>query len=82
MRWPEDLAAPAMLLLSGTYTLIQAYESLIEVSYRAQIVPGWTIQPDFQYMWHPGGNVPINSAHGAPAIPDATVLGVRTVINY
>ncbi len=69
-------------LRAGTYTLIRDYEALIEVTYRAQIVPGWIVQPDFQYMWHPGGNVPVNSDPGAPAIPNATILGVRTVINY
>lgn len=69
-------------LRAGTYTLVQDYEALIEFSYRAQIVPGWTIQPDVQYMWHPGGRVPINSAPGAPAIPSATIVGVRTAINY
>ena len=79
---PSLSALDRDMLLAGTYTLIQDYESLFEVSYTAQIVPGWTIQPDFQYMWHPGGNVPINSAPGAPAIPNATVVGVRTTINY
>jgi porin len=69
-------------LRAGTYTLVHDYESLVEFSYRAQIIPGWTIQPDVQYMWHPGGRVPINSAPGAPAIPNATIVGVRTVINY
>lgn len=69
-------------VLAGTGLLIRDYEALIEFSYRAQIVPGWTIQPDVQYIWHPGGNVPINSAPGAPAIPDATIVGVRTTINY
>ena len=23
-----------------------------------QLATGWTIQPDFQYIWQPGGNVP------------------------
>ncbi len=35
--------------------VIRSYESLIEISYTAQIVPGWTIQPDFQYIWNPAG---------------------------
>jgi porin len=69
-------------VLAGTGTLIQDYEALIEVTYQAQIVPGWTLQPDFEYVWHPGGHVPISSAPNAPAIPDATIVGLRTTLNY
>ena len=36
--------------------MILDYEALLEVSYTAQIVPGLTIQPDFQYFWNPGGH--------------------------
>lgn len=69
-------------ILAGSGSLIRDYEALIEVTYRAQIVPGWIVQPDFQYIWHPGGTVPVSSDPGAPAIPDATIVGVRTAINY
>ncbi|WP_246742847.1 carbohydrate porin [Rhodomicrobium vannielii] len=31
------------------------YESMAEIFYKAQIVPGLTIQPDLQYMWNVGG---------------------------
>jgi porin len=59
------------------------YEALLEVSYIAEIVPGFTIQPDFQYFWNPGGNVPLDEADPAsPAVKDAAVFGVRSTINY
>ncbi|MBT3070049.1 carbohydrate porin [Rhodomicrobium sp. Az07] len=32
------------------------YESIVEVFYKAQIVPGLSIQPDLQYMWNPAAN--------------------------
>ncbi|KAI94505.1 porin [Rhodomicrobium udaipurense JA643] len=32
------------------------YESMAEVFYKAQIVPGLTIQPDLQYMWNPAAS--------------------------
>jgi porin len=50
------------------------YEALIEVCYTYQINPGWTIQPDFQYIFQPGGNV--------AGQDDATVLGARTSISF
>jgi porin len=50
------------------------YEALIEICYTYQINPGWTLQPDFQYIFQPGGNV--------PDIEDAAVLGARTSISF
>jgi porin len=32
------------------------YEAVLEVSYRAQLTAWWTLQPDFQYVIHPGGS--------------------------
>ncbi len=31
------------------------YEALIEICYTYQLKPGWTVQPDFQYFFQPGG---------------------------
>ena len=28
----------------------------VELSYQAQIKAGWTVQPTFQYVTHPGGH--------------------------
>lgn len=41
-------------------------EAMLEVSYTAQIVPGFTIQPDFQYFWTPAGTSPIRSTRRRP----------------
>jgi porin len=62
-------------------TVIFDYEALIEVSYTAQIVPGFSIQPDFQYFWNPGGNA-ADPDDPAKAVEGAAVLGVRSTINY
>ena len=58
------------------------YEAVLELTYQAQIRPGWTVQPNFQYIFHPGGNVanPYDD-NGAP-IRNAAVFGVRTQIKY
>lgn len=60
--------------------VIRDYEALIEVSYTAQLAAGWTLQPDFQYIWNPGGRVP--DASGTAAVGNAAVFGVRTSLNY
>jgi porin len=61
-------------------SVIRNHEVLLEISYTAQIVPGWTLQPDFQYIWNPGGNVPDETGTGA--IKDAVVVGARTTIGF
>jgi porin len=50
------------------------YEALIEVCYTFEIKSGWTLQPDFQYIFQPGGNV--------AGVKDATVVGARTSISF
>jgi porin len=62
-------------------TVILDYEALVEVSYTAQIVPGFSIQPDFQYFWNPGGKV-ADPDNPDAAVGDAAVFGVRSTVNY
>lgn len=61
---------------------LRNYELVAELTYQAQIVAGWTIQPDFQYIFHPGGGKvdPINPFIGR--IPDAAVFVLRTQISF
>jgi porin len=61
---------------------IRSSEALLEVTYQAQIVPGWTVQPDFQYVWRPGANV-LNPRSATPeVVKDAAIVGLRTTIRY
>ncbi len=62
-------------------TVISDYESVVELNYTAKISPGFSVAPDFQYIWNPGGRVP---SENNPAVPekDAAVFGVRTTLNY
>ena len=52
---------------------IPDFEQNIEMTYLAQMSQWWTVQPDMQIIIHPGGSA---------AIPNAFVLGCRTVINF
>jgi porin len=61
--------------------IILDYEALIEVSYTAEIVPGFTIQPDFQYFWNPGGHA-ADPDDPTKAVENAAVIGVRSTVNY
>lgn len=57
------------------------YESVIEVSYVARMTRRLSLQPDVQYVIHPGGNIPDpnNPSH---AIRNALVLGVRVSLHF
>ncbi|MEQ1715918.1 MAG: carbohydrate porin [Hyphomicrobium sp.] len=61
--------------------VISDFEAVIEVNYSAEIVPGWTIAPDFHYLWHPGGGTE-NPAKPGRAIEDTAIVGVRTNVVY
>lgn len=64
----------------GALTPVRRDEMLIEASYIAEIVPGWTFQPDFQYVWNPGGGA--SDASGARRLDDSAIFGIRTSVNY
>lgn len=49
------------------------YESVLELNYTAQIKPGFTLTPDFQYFWNPGAVAEVNHA---------TVFGARARVSY
>jgi porin len=48
-------------------------ETVIEATYKAQLAPWWSVQPDAQYIVTPGG---FSGAH------NAVVLGVRTTVAF
>ena len=73
-----DVAA----LNPGSLSPIRSSEGLIEATYQASIVPGWTIQPDFQYVIRPAGGV-LNPLSLTPVVEkNAVVVGMRTTIRY
>lgn len=54
-------------------------EAVLEVTYQAQVAPWMTLQPDAQYVFHPGGNVlnPDGSIRR-----DALVFGFHSMLNF
>jgi porin len=57
-------------------------EAGFELTYQAQVVPGFLVQPDFQYIFHPGGGALNRLNPAAGRIPDAAVFGLRTTIKF
>ena len=57
---------------TGVPGVVRDYETNLELTYMAQIVPGWTVQPNLQFIWHPNGDASRN----------ATVVGARSIMRY
>jgi porin len=66
--------------LDSGLPVARKYEALLEMCYTMQIKPGWTLQPDFQYFWNPGGRV--SDDGGTRPMKNAAVLGARTSISF
>ena len=68
---------------NGTAAPVRSSEAVFEATYSAQIVPGWTVQPNLQYVIRPGGGVldPTDPL-GMRSVRNATVLGVRSTLKY
>jgi len=56
------------------------FESVLEVSYQAQVASWWIVQPDVQWIIHPGGRVLDLSNPQARLGAGAVVLGLRTAM--
>jgi porin len=61
----------------------RSFEGLLTAVYQYQIRDGWTVQPNFQYIIHPGGGatVPSGAFPGRP-LKNAAVLGLRTTLKF
>jgi porin len=57
----------------GTAFAKPDYEAIVELTYKFQITKWWNVQPDLQWIIHPGGS----HEHD-----DALILGLRTQITF
>jgi porin len=78
----RGLAADASLF-TGVAQPVRDYETVLEATYQVNIAPWWTLQPDLQFLIHPGGHVaaPANAPSVQP-IPNALVFGLRSAITF
>ena len=66
---------------AGAPRPIRSSETALEVTYRLQLAPWWQLQPDFQYIFNPGGGLPAPTAP-IRRVRDAAVFGLRTAITF
>ncbi|BAT61817.1 porin B precursor [Variibacter gotjawalensis] len=67
--------------LAGAIGPVRDYELTVELTYLAQIKPGWTVQPLVQYVAHPGGHVP-DPNDPTRAVRNGVLFGMRSTVIY
>lgn len=60
---------------------VRTAETVVELTYQAQVAGWWQIQPDFQYVFNPSGGVLSPTGNGR-TIGSAAVLGLRSVVTF
>jgi porin len=79
---PDAVAADQdTLAANGPPSFIRDHEVVFEVSYALQLAPCWIVQPDFQYIIHPGGNV-AHPDDPTVTVGDAAIFGVRSTFTF
>ncbi len=71
----------ATALSSGTFVPVRGTETLIELTYQAQVTPWLQVQPDAQFIANPGGGV-MNPDDPTTRLHNEVVVGVRTNITF
>jgi porin len=61
----------------------RSFEGLLTAGYQYQVRVGWTLQPNFQYIIHPGGGATDPSGPLAGrALKNAAVFGLRSTLKF
>jgi porin len=81
--WAQALDTDFQRLNGATWP-VRSYEGLFTAVYQYEIRSGWTLQPNFQYIVHPGGGAtnPLGTNQPGKVLKDAAVFGVRTVVKF
>jgi porin len=65
----------------GTFNVVRSDETYVEATYQYELTPWCEIQPDFQYVFNPGGGL-VNPNAPDRQIKNETVIGVRVNILF
>jgi porin len=71
-----------MIRVTGQAMPRRRAESIVEATYQAVVVPGFTLQPDAQLVLHPGGGIANPRDPNAGRVKNAVVLGMRATVQY
>ena len=70
-----------MIALDPSTGAVRSSELLLEATYSAQVAPGWSLQPNIQYVIRPGGGAADPHMPTRP-LRDAAIVGLRTTFKF
>ena len=70
------------IAFTGQAMPVRKAETVFEATYQAVVVPGFTVQPDIQYIAHPGAGIANPYNGSGRRVKNATALGVRAAVQY
>jgi porin len=56
-------------------------ETFIEITYQVQMTGWWQVQPDFQYVFNPGGGI-LNPNDPTQRVGNEAILGLRSTVTF
>ena len=71
----------AIAAATATAYPVRRNETVLELTYQAQLAPWWQVQPTAQYVFNINGVV-LDPNNPSRKVPDALVLGLRTQITF
>jgi porin len=71
----------SVAFFSGAFNPVRTTETFIEVTYQYTVAPWWQVQPDFQYVFNPGGGI-LNPNQPTQRIGNEAIFGLRNTITF
>jgi porin len=68
-------------VFSATSFPVRSTETFIEVTYQYQVAPWWQMQPDFQFVFNPGGGI-LNPNNPGKRVGNEAILGLRNIVTF
>jgi porin len=71
----------ATAFFSGSPFPVRGSETFLEVTYQYQATGWWQLQPDFQYVFNPGGGIQ-NPNNPPQQVGNEAIFGLRSIITF
>jgi porin len=68
-------------VFSGSPVPVRGTETFIEVTYQYQLTGWWQVQPDFQYVFNPGGGI-LNPNNPTRRVGNEAIFGLRSIVTF
>lgn len=66
---------------TGAFVPARTGETYLELTYQYQLIPSFKLQPDFQYVFNPGGGIANPNLPTQP-VGNEAVLGMRVIVTF